>query len=77
MVPERKWPADKLAGKISKINSPIDVNAKMILFTFALNVFMVQTLELDNFIQGFFRETITNFKLYIKENGFFHANNFP
>ena len=43
----------------------------MILFNFALNVSMTQTLELDNFIQSFFRETITNFKLYIKESGFF------
>ena len=42
----------------------------MILFTSALKVFMVQTLELDNFIQSFFCETITNFKLYIKESGY-------
>jgi len=66
MVPERKWLADKLAGKISKINRPTDVNAKMILFTSALNVFMVQTLELDNIIQDYFNETITNFKLYMR-----------
>jgi len=46
-----EMPADKLPGNISKINNPTDVNAKMILFTSALNVFMVLPLELDNFIQ--------------------------
>ena len=61
MVPERKWPADKLAGKISKINNPTDVNAKMILFNSALNVFMAQTSDLNNFNQDYFRETVNNF----------------
>jgi hypothetical protein len=31
---------------------------------------MVQTLELDNFIQDYFRETITNFLAEHWENGF-------
>ena len=33
---------------------------------------MVQTLEQENFIQDYIRETITNFKLYIiiKESGY-------
>ena len=55
----------------------MDVNAKMILFTSALNVFMVQTLELENFIQDKFRETLTNFLAVYMKNNFFHANNFP
>jgi uncharacterized protein YqcC (DUF446 family) len=33
----------------------------MILFTSAVNVFMVKTMEVVNFIQDYFRETITNF----------------
>ena len=77
MVPERKCEADKLAGKISKINNPTDVNAKMILFTSALIVFMVQTLELDYVFLGYFRETITNFLAVHQENGFLFANNDP
>ena len=59
----------KLTGSISKTN-PTDVNPKMILFTSTLNVAMVQTLELDNFIQDYFRETITNFQAVNRENGF-------
>jgi len=31
---------------------------------------MVQTLELDNLIQDYFRETITNFLAEHRENGF-------
>ena len=56
MVPERKCKADKLAGKISKINRPTDVNAKMILFTLALKIFMALTFELEKLYQGFFIE---------------------
>ena len=33
----------------------------MILFTSALNVFMVKPLEIDYIFQDYFRETITNF----------------
>jgi hypothetical protein len=71
MVPERKWLADKLPGKISKINRPTDINTKMILFNSALNVFKVQTLDLNNFIQDYFRETITDLLAVPQESGFF------
>ena len=49
----------------------------MILFTSALNVFMVQTLELDIFIQDYFRETITNFLAVHRENGFLVLQIYP
>ena len=49
----------------------------MILFTSALIVFMVQTLELDYVFLGYFRETITNFLAVHQENGFLFANNDP
>jgi len=38
---------------------------------------MVQTLELDNFIQDYFRETITNFPAEHRENGFLVLQMYP
>ena len=43
----------------------------MILFTSALNVYMFQTLELEIFIQDYFRETINNFLAVHMKNDFY------
>ena len=48
----------------------------MILFISVLNVNTAQTLEQDNFIHDYIRETLTNF-LAVHQESSFNAKNFP